>query len=197
MSLLQLLKPAKGLMRSLLRFSLLAVAVGHVACTAGVAHTVTVVLPTPHLTPAGKARQFGTLYFYTDRNMPETSVAFSALLSGQTEQALDALSKIEGANLPSIQRAYWQNDVAVCFILEGRYKEADELLLQAGLTADEDAIRHNHRVSVYLNESHTLHKMRQRPVVAPENAPAEAAVPSAEEKKGDGKITDERGAPKP
>ncbi len=197
MSLLQLRKPAKGLMRLLLCSCLLALAVGITACTAGVAHTVTVVLPTPHLNPAGKARQFGTLYFYTDRNMPETSAAFSALLSGQTAQALDALGKIEGANLPAIQRAYWQNDVAVCFILEGRYKEADELLLQAGLTADEDAIRHNHRVSVYLNDSYNLHKTRQRPVVVPEGTPAEATSAPSAESKPDVKKTDEKGAPKP
>lgn len=197
MSLLQLLKPTKGLMRLFL-FSFLATLVMVVgACTAGVAHTVTVVLPTPHLTPAGKARQFGTLYFYTDRNMPETSTAFSALLSGQTAQALDALGKIEGANLPAIQRAYWQNDVAVCFILEGRYKEADELLLQAGLTADEDVIRHNHRVSVYLNDSHALHKTRQRPVVVPEGTATEATTTPAAENKPDQKKTDEKGAPKP
>lgn len=173
---------------------LAALVVGMAGCTAGVAHTVTVVLPTPHLMPAGKARQFGTLYFYTDRNMPETSTAFSALLSGQTAQALEALGKIEGANLPVIQRAYWQNDVAVCFILEGRYKEADELLLQAGLAADEDAIRHNHRISVYLNDSHNLHRMRQRPVVAPENSAAEktttpAAGNTPEQKNNDAKVT--------
>jgi hypothetical protein len=184
MSLLHLLKPTKGLMRLLLHCCLLFCTLGGAACTAGVAHTVTVVLPTPHLTAEGKARQFGTLYFFTDRNMPETSTAFSALLSGQTAQALDALSKIEGANLPAIQRAYWQNDVAVCFILEGRYKEADELLLQAGLAADEDVIRHNHRVSVYLNDSHRLHKMRQRPVVVPEEAPHETA--------GEGKTEDKK-----
>jgi hypothetical protein len=167
------------------------------ACTAGVAHSVTVVLPTPHLTPAGKARQFGTLYFFTDRNMPETSTAFSALLSGQTAQALEELGKIEGANLPAIQRAYWQNDVAVCFILEGRYKEADELLLQAGLTADEDVIRHNHRVSVYLNDSHALHKTRQRPVIVPEGTATEAITTPAVENKPDLKKNDEKGAAKP
>lgn len=192
MSLLQLRKPTKGLMRLLLRSYLLAMVIGQLGCTAGVAHTVTVVLPTPHLTPTGTARQFGTLYFYTDRNMPETSTAFSALLSGQTAQALDALSKIEGANLPAIQRAYWQNDVAVCFILEGRYREADELLLQAGLTADEDVIRHNHRVSVYLNDSHKLHRMRQRPVVAPEGIASESSAAPAAESKPDVKKTDEK-----
>lgn len=162
-------------------------------CTAGVAHTVTVVLPTPHLAPSGNARQFGTLYFYTDRNMPETSTAFNALLSGKTGDALNALEKIEGANLPAVQRAYWQNDVAVCFILEGRYKEADELLVQAGLTQDEDVIRHNHRVSVYLNESQALHKTRLRPTVVPENAAGqgdEAPVAPA-------KTVDEKGSPKP
>jgi hypothetical protein len=162
-------------MRCVTHFCLWAFALGIFACTAGVAHTVTVVLPTPHLTSEGKARQFGTLYFFTDRNMPETSTAFSALLSGEIARALDALAKIDAANLPAIQRAYWQNDVAVCFILEGRYKEADELLLQAGLVADEDAIRHNHRVSVYLNESQNLHRSQQRPVVVPEDAPPAAA----------------------
>lgn len=197
MSLLQLLKPAKGLMQLLLCSCLVTLAVGLAACTAGVAHTVTVVLPTPHLNPAGKARQFGTLYFFTDRNMPETSYAFSALLQGQTAQALEHLAKIEGTNLPAIQRAYWQNDVAVCFILEGRYKEADELLLQAGLTADEDAIRHNHRVSVYLNDSHNLHKTRQRPVVVPESTATEATMTPASESKPDLKKTDEKGALKP
>jgi hypothetical protein len=158
------------------------------ACTAGVAHSITVVVPTPHLTAEGKARQFGTLYFFTDRNMPETSAAFSALLSGQIAQALDELAKIDGANLPAIQRAYWQNDVAVCFILEGRYREADELLLQAGLTADEDVIRHNHRVSVYLNDSHMLYKTRQRPVVVPESAATEATAKPEAENKTDRKI---------
>ncbi|GAB4422542.1 MAG: hypothetical protein OHK0011_01600 [Turneriella sp.] len=184
-------------MRLLLCSFFASLAVGVAGCTAGVAHAVTVVLPTPHLTPAGKARQFGTLYFFTDRNMPETSTAFSALLSGQTAQALDALGKIEGANLPAIQRAYWQNDVAVCFILEGRYKEADELLLQAGLTADEDVIRHNHRVSVYLNDSHTLHKTRQRPVIVPEGTAAQATTTPAVENKPDVKKTDDKGVPKP
>lgn len=197
MSLLQLLKPVRGLMRFLFSSLLAALVMLAAACTAGVAHSVTVVLPTPHLTPAGKARQFGTLYFFTDRNMPETSTAFSALLSGQTAQALEELGKIEGANLPAIQRAYWQNDVAVCFILEGRYKEADELLLQAGLTADEDVIRHNHRVSVYLNDSHALHKTRQRPVIVPEGTATEAITTPAVENKPDLKKTDEKGAAKP
>lgn len=155
-------------MRFLLPYCGIVLATLVTSCTAGVAHTVTVVLPTPHLAASGKARQFGTLYFYTDRNMPDTSTALKALLSGQTTQALEALGRIEGANLPSVQRAYWLNDVAVCFILEGRYKEADELLLQAGLAADEDAIRHNHRVSVYLNGSHHRQKASPRPVVVPE-----------------------------
>lgn len=163
------------------------------SCTAGVAHTVTVVLPTPHLAQSGNARQFGTLYFYTDRNMPETSSAFSALLRGQTAQALDILAKIEASNLPAIQRAYWQTDVAVCFILEGRYKEADELLVQAGLTANEDVIRHNHRVSVYLNESYQLHKMRQRPVIVPETAPAAEGSENKPQGNETGAKTDEKG----
>lgn len=160
---------AMAFMRQMLPVLLVTLASALCRCTAGVAHSVTVVLPTPHLTPAGKARQFGMLFFYTDRNMPETSTAFNALLKGEVAQALDELGKIEGSNLPTVQRAYWQNNVAVCFILEGRYKEADELLLQAGLMADEEAIRHNHRVSVYLNESQALHKSRQKPTVAPEN----------------------------
>ncbi|MCS6972045.1 MAG: hypothetical protein N2Z22_06190 [Turneriella sp.] len=130
-------------------------------CTAGVAHTITVILPTPHLVAEGKNRQFGTLYFYTDRNMPETSNAYAALLKGQIAEALDELSKIRGSDLPTVQRAYWQNDVAVCFILEGRYKEADELLLQAGLWAEEEPIRHNHRMSVYLAESHAFARKQQ------------------------------------
>lgn len=138
------------------------------ACTAGVAHSVSVILPTPHLGKEGNTRQFGNLFFYTDRNIPDTSLAYGALVQGKTGEAMNLLARIEGANLPDIQRAYWQNDVAVCFILEGRYREADELLMQAGLLADEDAIRHNHRVSVYLNDSQKLHKKKITPAVSTE-----------------------------
>ena len=142
-------------------------------CTAGVAHNVTVVLPTPHInTETGGAKQFGNLFFYTDRNIPDTSLAYGSLMAGKREEAMTYLARIEAANLPEIQKAYWQTDVAVCFILEGRYKEADELLLQAGTLADEEAIRHNHRVSVYLNESQKLAKKRLTPQLAPE-APKE------------------------
>jgi hypothetical protein len=134
---------------------------GFVGCTAGVAHNVAVILPTPHLnSETGGAKQFGNLFFYTDRNMPDTSLAYNALISGKPAEAMTLLSKIEAANLPDIQRAYWQTDVAVCFILEGRYKEADELLVQAGMLADEEAMRHNHRVSVYLNASQKMSKQR-------------------------------------
>ena len=154
-------------------------ALGVCGCTAGVAHSVAVVLPTPHLnTETGGAKQFGNLFFYTDRNIPDTSVAYGALMTGKTAEAMNILSKIEASNLPDIQRAYWQTDVAVCFILEGRYKEADELLMQAGITADEEAIRHNHRVSVYLSESRKLAKKKQAPpVIAPD------AAKSGDEKK--------------
>lgn len=139
-----------------------------ISCTAGVAHTVSVILPTPHLGGAS-ARQFGNLFFYTDRNIPDTSFAYNALLEGKIVEALNILGKIDAANLPSIQKAYWQNDVAVCFILEGRYKEADELLVQAGIIADEEPIRHNHRVSVYLNDSQNLAKKKLAPAtVAPD-----------------------------
>lgn len=137
-------------------------------CTAGVAHSLSVVLPTPHLNAGGNTKQFGNLFFYTDRNIPDTSLAYKALLEGKTAEAMNMLARIEGANLPDIQRAYWQTDVAVCFILDGRYKEADELLMQAGMLADEEAIRHNHRVSVYLNDSQKLHKKKIAPVVTPE-----------------------------
>ncbi len=137
-------------------------------CTAGVAHSLSVVLPTPHLSAGGDTKQFGNLFFYTDRNIPDTSLAYNALLQGKTAEAMNLLARIEGANLPDIQRAYWQTDVAVCFILDGRYKEADELLMQAGLLADEEAIRHNHRVSVYLNDSQKLHKKKSAPVVSGE-----------------------------
>lgn len=139
-------------------------------CTAGVAHTLSVVLPTPHINTGGNTKQFGNLFFYTDRNIPDTSLAYNALLQGKTAEAMNMLARIEGANLPDIQRAYWQNDVAVCFILDGRYREADELLMQAGMLADEEAIRHNHRVSVYLNDSLKLHKKMTAPVVTPEAA---------------------------
>jgi hypothetical protein len=143
-----------------------------IGCTAGVAHNVAVILPTPHLnTEGGGAKQFGNLFFYTDRNMPDTSLAYGALVSGKPAEAMTMLARIEASNLPEIQRAYWQTDVAVCFILEGRYKEADELLVQAGMSADEEAIRHNHRVSVYLNESQKLSKKKQAPPsVAPDAA---------------------------
>lgn len=142
-----------------------------VNCTAGVAHNVTVVLPTPHInTETGGAKQFGNLFFYTDRNIPDTSLAYGSLMAGKREEAMTYLARIEAANLPEIQKAYWQTDVAVCFILEGRYKEADELLLQAGTLADEEAIRHNHRVSVYLNESQKLAKKRLTPQLAPEQS---------------------------
>lgn len=139
-------------------------------CTAGVAHSLSVVLPTPHLNAGGNTKQFGNLFFYTDRNIPDTSLAYNALLQGKNADAINMLARIEGANLPDIQRAYWQNDVAVCFILDGRYKEADELLMQAGMLADEEAIRHNHRVSVYLNDSLKLHKKLAAPVVSPDAA---------------------------
>lgn len=139
-------------------------------CTAGVAHSLSVVLPTPHLNAGGNTKQFGNLFFYTDRNIPDTSLAYNALLQGKTAEAMNMLARIEGANLPDIQRAYWQTDVAVCFILDGRYKEADELLMQAGMLADEEAIRHNHRVSVYLNDSLKLHKKLATPVVSPDTA---------------------------
>gem|GEM_PF-3484624 len=139
-------------------------------CTAGVAHSLSVVLPTPHLHAGGNTKQFGNLFFYTDRNIPDTSLAYNALLQGKTAEAMNMLARIEGANLPDIQRAYWQTDVAVCFILDGRYKEADELLMQAGMLADEEAIRHNHRVSVYLNDSLKLHKKLATPVVSPDTA---------------------------
>ena len=145
-------------------------------CTAGVAHSLSVVLPTPHLNAGGNTKQFGNLFFYTDRNIPDTSLAYNALLQGKTAEAMNMLARIEGANLPDIQRAYWQTDVAVCFILDGRYKEADELLMQAGMLADEEAIRHNHRVSVYLNDSLKLHKKLTTPVVSPE-------TPKPDEKK--------------
>jgi len=128
-------------------------------CTAGVAHSISVVLPTPHLGNAN-TKQFGNLFFFTDRNIPDTSLAYNALLEGKNAEALNQLQKIEAANLPEIQRAYWQNDVAVCFILDGRYREADELLLSAGMMADEEVIRHNHRVSVYLNDSQKLAKKK-------------------------------------
>jgi hypothetical protein len=141
-------------------------------CTAGVAHSVAVILPTPHLSADGVKRQFGNLFFYTDRNIPDTSLAFKALLNGNTAGALAILEKIEASNLPVIQRAYWQNDVAVCFILDGRYREADELLLQAGIVADDDEMRHNHRVSVYLNESQKLAEKRAKAIVNPEQPPA-------------------------
>lgn len=156
-------------------FALLA----QLACTAGVAHSVSVVLPTPHInTEGGVAKQFGNLFFYTDRNIPDTSQAYNALISGKSAEALNILSRIEASNLPEIQRAYWQTDVAVCFILDGRYKEADELLVQAGIIAEEEAIRHNHRVSVYLNDSQKLAKKKQAPpVVAPD------AVKAKDEKK--------------
>lgn len=136
------------------------------ACTAGVAHSVAVILPTPHVGSAGNAKQFGSLFFFTDRNMPDTSLAYNALLAGKVAEALNLLARIEGSNLPAVQRAYWQNDVAVCFILEGRYREADELLLQAGMTAEEEAIRHNHRVSVYLAESQRAAKTKAAPSAA-------------------------------
>lgn len=142
----------------------------HISCTAGVAHTVSVILPTPHLGGAN-ARQFGNLFFYTDRNIPDTSLAYNALLEGKTGEALNLLGKIEASNLPAIQQAYWQNDVAVCFILDGRYKEADELLVQAGIIADEEPIRHNHRVSVYLNDSQKLAKKKLAPATVAPNQP--------------------------
>lgn len=149
------------------------------SCTAGVAHSVNVVLPTLHLGQKGAARQFGTLFFFTDRNVPDTSIAYNALLEGKTAEALNLLSRTEGGNLPDVQRGYWQNDVAVCFILEGRYREADELLLQAGLLADAEEIRHNHRISVYLNESHAAHKKMQQPQVVPAPVPGQAPSPAA------------------
>ncbi|HRP70401.1 MAG TPA: hypothetical protein PLY93_12785 [Turneriella sp.] len=137
-------------------------------CTAGVAHSVQVILPTPHVNvQTGAARQIGNLFFYTDRNIPETSNAYNALLQGKTAETLDILSQIEGSNLPDIQQAYWQNDVAVCFILDGRYKEADELLMQASLLADEEAIMHNKRIAVYLHESWRTLKERKKVEVAP------------------------------
>lgn len=139
-------------------------------CTAGVAHTISVVLPTPHLGQAN-TRQFGNLFFYTDRNIPDTSLAYNALLEGKTTDAMTMLEKIEASNLPDIQRAYWQNDVAVCFILEGRYREADELLMQAGIISDDAAMRHNHRVSVYLNDSQKLSKKQNIPAPAPQVTP--------------------------
>jgi hypothetical protein len=163
-----------------------AMAVTAAGCTAGVAHNIAVVLPTPHLnTDTGTARQFGNLYFFTDRNIPDTSLAYNALLAGKTAEAMNMLARIEGSNLPDIQRAYWQNDVAVCFILEGRYKEADELLVQAGMLADEEAIRYNHRVSVYLNESQALFKKRStqnKPQVAPAGDAAAGDKPKDEKK---------------
>lgn len=122
-------------------------------CAAGVAHTVSVILPTPHINEAGKAKQLGELFFFTDRNVTEMSFALNALLEGKIEDALTELQKVDAANLPTIQRAYWQNDVAVCFVLQGRYKEAEELLLQAGLNANEEAIRYNYHVNVYLTQS--------------------------------------------
>lgn len=155
-------------MRSSILACLFLLSLAVLRCTAGVAHSLSVVLPTPHLNAGGNTKQFGNLFFYTDRNIPDTSLAYNALLQGKTAEAMNMLARIEGANLPDIQRAYWQNDVAVCFILDGRYKEADELLMQAGMLADEEAIRHNHRVSVYLNDSQKLHKQKSVPVVSPE-----------------------------
>ncbi|AFM13493.1 hypothetical protein Turpa_2854 [Turneriella parva DSM 21527] len=157
---------------------LLVVAAAGFSCTAGVAHSVNVVLPTPHLGQKGAAKQFATLFFFTDRNVPDTSIAYNALLEGKTAEALNLLSRTEGGNLPDVQRGYWQNDVAVCFILEGRYREADELLVQAGMLTDAEEIRHNHRISVYLNESHTTYKKMQQPQVVP--APVSGQTPQPE-----------------
>jgi len=158
-------------MRIAIITDILFVALLAVACTAGVRHGIAVILPTPHMTtPDGAvAREHGNLYFYTDRNIPDTSFAYGALVNGKTDEALAILSRIEGANLPDVQRAYWQTDVAACFILDGRYKEADELLVQAGLLADDEAIRHNHRVSVYLNESQKQAKAKKlaKPQIVP------------------------------
>lgn len=155
-------------MRPRTYYALIVVSSILIRCTAGVAHSVAVILPTPHLNAGGNTKQFGNLFFYTDRNMPDTSLAYRALLEGNPAEAMNLLARVEGSNLPAIQRAYWQTDVAVCFILEGRYREADELLLQAGMVADEEAIRHNHRVSVYLNDSHKLSKKMAMPAVKPE-----------------------------
>lgn len=153
------------------------VAAAGFSCTAGVAHSVNVVLPTPHIGQKGAAKQFGTLFFFTDRNVPDTSIAYNALLEGKTAEALNLLSRTEGGNLPDVQRGYWQNDVAVCFILEGRYREADELLVQAGMLADAEEIRHNHRISVYLNQSHAAYKKMQQPQVVPAPVPGETPTP--------------------
>ncbi len=149
------------------------------SCTAGVAHSVNVVLPTPHLGQGGNSKQFGTLFFFTDRNVPDTSLAYNALLEGKTAEALNLLSRTEGADLPNIQAAYWKNDVAVCFILEGRYREADELLMQAGLSSDAEEIKHNHRISVYLNQSQSAYKKMQQPQVVPADVPP-AVMPAPE-----------------
>ncbi len=131
-------------------------------CTAGVPHSVQVILPMPHKNAeTGEARQTGNLFFYTDRNVPETVGAYNALVSGKAEESLNILSSIDAANLPGVQRAYWQNDVAVCFILAGRYKEADELLIQASVVVDEESIRHNQRVGIYLKEAWRLKKESQ------------------------------------
>ena len=157
----------------------LAFAASGFSCTAGVAHSVNVVLPTPHLGQGGNAKQFGTLYFFTDRNVPDTSIAYNALLEGKTAEALNLLARTEGADLPNIQAAYWKNDVAVCFILQGRYREADELLMQAGIIADAEEIKHNHRISVYLNQSHSTYKKMQQPQIVPAEVPP-VAIPSPE-----------------
>lgn len=149
-------------------------------CAAGVAHTVSVILPTPHTNASGKAKQLGELFFFTDRNVTEMSFALNALLEGKIEDALTELQKVDAANLPTIQRAYWQNDVAVCFVLQGRYKEAEELLLQAGLNANEEAIRYNYRVNVYLTQSEryfAAKKAQEKSSAADPGAPPPLELP--------------------